>query len=400
MIKRVISVISAIILTTAFAIPTYAEDEYNWGEYSETTISSEEINPEEIWGENISPSENGNEQSYDNTEIKDGNAYSGAEWYYSLGGRLIRQGGRNSIDGKKCESKEETEALEQRIRNENYILISTDDKDITDEEYEKYMSSTTAPPYVNELNKTDFGWDMKMYRVYLYRPVFEQALQDIEKYDVIKSVTLSEIYESSVIIDYGFWYMKDKVGKPDNEFNNNIPSYCDTGFLQITSPVACEIIILNSYIQSYYTFYVKANTPFLVKVKQGEYYINKINGVKISTKEDLLPHTGIIWVQDENTEDNPFIIDLTGVIDKYEIQPQDISENEDLSWENRDNIIYKEIYENIPVQEVIVQEQEETEEPEDLLTTAINYAKWGLLICIILIVLILIGKNSFLKKEQ
>lgn len=401
--KKIISIISGIILATTLTVTVYAEETENvWGEISATEISAEvEEETAPIWGEDVKEQfTQNNSENYDNEELKDGNVYEGAEWYPSLSGRLIRQGGRNSIDGRKCETKEETEALEARIRNENYILISTDDKDITDEEYNTYTSATTAPPFLDEIKHTAFGWDNKMYKVYLYRPVFEQALKEIEEYNVIKSITLSEIYESSVIIDYGYWYMKEKVGKQDNEFNDNIPSFYDTGFMQIISPVACEITILNSYEQGYYTFFVKADSPFLVKVKQGEYYIREINGTKIKLKEDLLPHTGIIWVQEENTEDNPFVIDLTEIVAKYNIAPQDISTEEDLSWENKDNIDYEEISDEISSKEVMIEETEVTpKEKDDFKSTAIRYIKWIFIIALVLLIILIIIKNFLLKKE-
>ena len=59
-------------------------------------------------------------------EAEDGAYYEDAKWITYKSGIPFRAGGRNQIDGILRNDREETIALEEKIRRENYVLVNTD----------------------------------------------------------------------------------------------------------------------------------------------------------------------------------------------------------------------------------------------------------------------------------
>lgn len=283
-----------------------------------------------------------------------------SKWYQLESGNPVRKGGINQIDGIICQDRDETKALEERLKNENYILVTTDDKEISDEDFELLAGS--CPPYSQYFKKdSEFGWEMKMYRVYMYLPSYNDAMERLREGQIVGSTTRAELTTSTVVIDYASWFFLERVGKVVNEFNDNIPSwYTGTGFLQINSPIDVVVTLENWNEHTLYEFYVRANKPFLVKVKMSMYAVRSVNTVEnISLEEESLSLNRFV-VNVKNTEDDPTIMDITEFVTKYDIKPLDISDKPDYSWENKDNVDVGDIgQESLPVESVIVEDEGE-----------------------------------------
>lgn len=311
-----------------------------------------------------------------NTTLTQPRQTGGVQWYQLDGGNPVRKGGINQLDGVECQSIEETEALEERLKKENYILVTTDDKEISDEDFELLRNG--YPPYSQYFQKdSEFGWDMKMYKVYMYIPSYNDAMKQLRAGKTVRSVTRAELSTSTVLIDYASWYFMERVGKTVNEFNDNIPSWCtSTGFLQINSPIDVMITLDCWQEHTFNVFYVRANEPFLVKLKMSMYVVRSVNTLEnISLEEEALNLNRFV-VNVENTEDDPRILNLENLVEKYDIKPIDISDKPDFSWDNRDNIDIGDIgQESLPIESVEVWDEEE--QPDD------NTMFWKLLFSVL-----------------
>lgn len=257
------------------------------------------------------------------------------EWVQTESGKLIRQGGINSIDGVKCKTKGETIALENSLRKDGYIQVSGKDMDITEKEFNLFCrGKLAAVPYAEYTDKKDeFNW--AFYKIYVYKPCFEDAMKQIKAGDEVSATTRSELGTSVVVIDYGEWYQKERIGKVVNEYNDNIPSWCKaTGFLQITSPIDIIIRIEHFYTHTFDELYVRANKPLLVKLREGAYIVRKVNATDISEEEKVLPFKNNIQIQTINTETEPYKIDLEKTVDKYKIAPINLDGKPDCSYKH------------------------------------------------------------------
>lgn len=269
-------------------------------------------------------------------------------------GRFVARGGINRFGDTVCESKEETNALETRLRSGGYVLVNTDDKDISDEDYKTLTEVNYQPPYYQYFDSSsEFGWGMQMYKVYLYKASLDDALEQLRTEGRVRDITKIELLTSTVVIDYATWFFKERTGKVLNEFNDNIPDwYADTGFLEIRSPIDAVVTLELWSEHTYSVLYVKANEPLLVKMKEGMHVVRDINYIDIEVKEDAIRPFNNLVVRGENTIDNPKIMPLEGVVEKYQIPPLDISDKPDYSWKNKDNLDWEDY--DIPTQSVDV----------------------------------------------
>lgn len=258
-----------------------------------------------------------------------------AVWAVLDNGMQVRQGGVNRLDGIGCETEDETYALENYLRSIDYLLINTDNMDIPEEEFELFKKYAPYKEYIKRDN--EFYWDMKMFKIYVYRPVYETAIQSLKEKGSIDVETELGLLTSTVMLNYAEWYQKKRIGTVVTEFNDNIPSwYSRQGFLSISSPVDIEIKLEYLYEHTYNVLYVRANEPLLIKLKGGAYEVKEINTVSLKDDEEALPYKNNIQIGNKNTEDNPYILDVAAVINKYGIQPVSIEGMPDYSWKNRE----------------------------------------------------------------
>lgn len=253
-------------------------------------------------------------------------------------GYLIRQGGINSIDGVKCQSKEETIELEIGLRSAGYIQVSGKNMDITEEEFNLFcvgeLAAISYSEYANKEN--EFNWNF--FKIYVDKNCYADAMEQIKAGNRINATTKSELGTSTVVINYSEWYQKERIGQVVQEFNNNIPSWVtSTGFLQITSPIDIVISLEDYSTHTINNFYVRANKLLLVKVREGAYIVKEVNSTTIPEIEEVLPYKNNIQIQESNTEDNPYILDLEKTVDKYEITSIDLSGKPDHSYQASEN---------------------------------------------------------------
>lgn len=291
-------------------------------------------------------------------------AYATGAWYQFGDGNPVMQGGINKLGGVECESKEDSIALEARLRAKGYILATTDDKDISDEDFETLTEVNYQPPYYQYFDRnSEFGWDMRMYKVYLYKASLDDALEQLRTEGRVRDTTKVELSTSTVVVDYAAWFFKERIGKVLNEINDNIPSwYTDVGFLEIQSPIDAKVTLELWSEHTYTVLYVKAGEPLLVKMKEGMHVVRDINYVGIDVKEDTIkPFNNLVVRADTNTIDNPKIMSLEGVVTKYEIPSLDITNKPDFNWGNKDNLDKTDY--DIPVESVVIGEPAAIEEP-------------------------------------
>ena len=78
-------------------------------------------------------------------------------------------------------------------------------------------------------------------------------------------------------------------------------------------------------------------------MKAGRYFITVINNQELETVvrqkyskdkgEATLPYQNNIVLEETHTQENPYVIDLSATIEKYDIQDMDINDKPDLSYD-------------------------------------------------------------------
>ena len=289
--------------------------------------------------------------------IHDTNKFDTRLKVYTLTDDGIRciDGGYNAMNGVACEDAEDCYIVENWVKANDYILISTDDKEISDSELEYWLKNVPMP-YSNLCDKTNvLLWEQKMGKLYVYKPVYDKILSELEEQGSIGYKTIEELLTSTVAVDYSVWYINSRVGLLVNEFNDRIPSWWRaglTGFLEITSPVDVDILLEYPSYKTFDEICVRANTPCLLKMKQGGYVIRAINAVGIDYNEETLVYNNHIVITEKHTQDNPYLLDISQTIEKYEIQSADLSDKPDYSWEKRDEFALDISSESVVVPEV------------------------------------------------
>ena len=260
-------------------------------------------------------------------------------------------GGINSVNSVDCDSIDDCYLLENWLKSNNYILLSTDDKDITDEDLSYFLSNVAClfADYANRNN--DLYWSQKMGKLYVYKPLYDKAIQQLKENDEVTDQTLMEIGSSTVAVDYVVYYFESRVGTVVNEYNDRIPSWYGnlTGFLEITSPIDVEIMFEYPYYHTYDIICVRADTPTLLRMKQGGYVIVGINAIGIDYNEESLNYTNHIVISSENTEEEPYRLNITQTVRKYNIPPIDLSDKPDYDWNSREDFTL-----DMPTESVVV----------------------------------------------
>lgn len=292
------------------------------------------------------------------------------EWYQIVeGGTLFRSGGINKIDGEKVETEEEMQALETELQNSGYVQVTGEGKDISSEDYallEEHYKVLSFGNWIKKDSKYTEYYNT-YFRVYMYKPVYEDLIAQLKENGRLEIITGREMSTSTVVINEAEWYHKSRIGQIVTEYNNQLPSWVDGGFLQIESPIDACVTMMYTSGQYYVQFFVNANEPFLVRVRAGGYYVTSINAEGIAVEEETLMYSNTININvKDHTENEPKILSIEQVVKKYDIAPlENIEEKPDYSWGNRWE--YAPI-EDIPEEEVTV-EQEQQDKSQSLSKT-------------------------------
>lgn len=256
----------------------------------------------------------------------------------------VYDGGNNRFDSVSASTEEEIDALEQAVvRTGEYVLVSTYAKEITDDAFTALLASCYTENDTENGNKmfwfADYLNPDKTFfdtfcKVYMYKPVLEAYMEACESDTLNDNPFLSmELEYSTVVIDYSDIYSLSRVGADlSDEINDNIPEWYTTGYLLIKSPANVEITLFLTEEQNYYTFYVKKNKPFYVKMKCGAYQVVKVNTQETGNGEETLPYNDLIQITDKNAEQkNSYVLDLFDFTEKYHITDIDLEDKPDRS---------------------------------------------------------------------
>lgn len=260
------------------------------------------------------------------------------EWIYINDdyedGHFIREGGVNSLDGIIAESREECEELERYLQAHDYILCNTRNRDLTQDEFDLIKPTLQKILIYDEIVDEKAGFYYQDRHLYIYRPVYETICEQIKESDIglANYNSVVELATSAVTVDYTMWNSIDNIGRIyRNEYiNDNLAKYDaemgthydeHAGFLYITTNVDSRIIFSERNTQTYQQIDVKKDEPLLIKLREGYFKIDTINGVKVSENESLLGDykNNIFKLSERCTEDNPMVINLIPVNEKYGI---------------------------------------------------------------------------------
>lgn len=249
-------------------------------------------------------------------------AETGDRYNHAGSDNWIATGGINSYDEIKATNKQETELLEQTLIQDNYIQVSGKGRTISDAEYEQFMQDNRL--WFVDYAETE-GFDMEYRKIYIYKPVYDDYMTDKFGTTGVETYTIGELIASTVVIDYATWEYSEKAGTFDDEINDKIPDFNEAGWLEIHSPIDCEIVIWNADINRYYLFYVKKKEPLLVKLKSGSYHLTEFNRQTINNRvtdngEDALPFHNRLQIRSWNTKEEPYLLDFTNIVVKYDFK--------------------------------------------------------------------------------
>ena len=262
-------------------------------------------------------------------------AATGDRYQFKEGGNWFAAGGYNKYDYIEAKTRDEANELELKVRAENYILVNSDNMQISYEDY-KAIRDYKGYWFTKYMEHSDPIWNEV--KVYMYKPSFDEYIE-LVKSKSRDTMLCEEINESTVVIDYRFFYYQEQVGTITDEYNDNIPDYIKTtGYMEIRSPVDCEIKVMRASTRTYHIFYVKKETPFLVRLVCDCYHIVNVNGKElndnievIGSGEDTLPFNNQIQILITNTEDNPYVIELNDLTVKYKIKDANLNGKPDYS---------------------------------------------------------------------
>lgn len=268
---------------------------------------------------------------------------------YNSDNDQYKNGGVNSFCDETCSTQEDTDNLNDFLQhNSDYILVNTHNKDISDEDWQLICDNKSVFPFKYYLN-SDYEFGYTYYKVYVYKPLYDIIINHLKNGDKIDDITQTYFSYTAVVVNDAEWFYRERAGRVVQEFNDNFPiRYQHFGFIQFESPIDCEIKIRNTHDNIYNVIYVPHDKPFLVKLPYAAYEITDINAVNMPRNEETLGTYGnnTFYLSEDFTEENPKIISIERAVEKYDIQPMDISDKPDFSWENRENITDEDLAED------------------------------------------------------
>lgn len=234
------------------------------------------------------------------------------------GGNWVYEGGINSFNGIECKSEKETKELEKKLQKRGYVLVNTDDREITDTEYDVLCKiGFTFADYLNPNNI--FKWTHS--KVYFDKNSLKRLMKSK---DCIDDMAFLEAETSTVILDYGYWYSKAMAGKLSDQYGDNIPVWDKTGYVKMISTEDIQVVLHNIGLNVYFSFTIKKDEPYVVRMISGNYQVVEINGLGFDD-EKALPNNNNITIGEQD-KDAPYEIDFSEVVEKYGIKKTDNKE--------------------------------------------------------------------------
>lgn len=320
-------------------------------------------------------------------------------WIYNTtDGHAYRKGGVNTFDGVDCKNEKDTEQLENLLKVSGYVLVNTSQKEISDDEYKLLYNNKVYTAYGQAYFEKPYyaNDDNAETHIYYERHILNEILRKLRSGDIITTSIKSEVATSTVIVDYSVWSYVKRAYTITNYFNNNIPSYrTDVAFMLIKSPINIRLLLQDKYEFTISELFVKADTPLLIKVPIGDYVVIGINDKNIvAVHENALIGNNQLTVLSRHTQDEPYVLELAGVINKYNIQPIDLDDAPDHSWENRDDDDYQPW---LPTESTIIPEEVNQD------TTTQSQFLWRIVfaaIAVLVILAIVIAVHVLKKKYR
>lgn len=260
-------------------------------------------------------------------------------------GNWIKEGGMNHYCGTALTSEEQAKETEEILKRDGYIEL----KELTDEEYEGFITNPATGWWFENYIKTSDDKRVEYYdnwfKIYVFEPSFRdwwESYEEVgEKANSVDVIPKLEIENSSVVIDYRAWWSKDRIGSDlSNEINDGIPSWCDSGYICITSPIDAEVTFELVDDSTFYTVYVSKDTPFRARFKYGAYHITEINGKELKAQDANCPlrnNIAVGWGDNLNLE-TPVDINIEKTVEAYNIQPIDLTGKPDRSLDKNQNL--------------------------------------------------------------
>lgn len=212
-------------------------------------------------------------------------------WRSDERGNYITDGGLNTLDGETAVSDDEIRALEDSLKY-GYVKVTKEEIDeVTDNGYwwEKYLDDR-------------FG----LYGVYVMKETMSEARKEMEENGYLETYTDEELMFGTVVISYASVYSRQKAGgvygiETDDEHEN--------GYLLIRTPMDADLKF-RFVTGDYYCVVSVKKGDTLLKVRQGAYNLVEIEGRAGLTENELLPYRNLIQIEGQNTENEPYVVEL------------------------------------------------------------------------------------------
>ena len=250
----------------------------------------------------------------------------------------LPDGGKNKIGHELYRTRNDSIMAEAELRKKGYVLISTEAKEISDDDLEILANSKFWFSEYLERSSKNMSWVMD--KIYIYKPLLNNYLAEYREDGIVSRNTSYQVMTKTVMFAYSVYYFNDRVGTISDMFNENIPEYLVGAYMEINSPINVEVTLINWGMKCYFKFYISKGTPFMVKLPEGQYKVAGINTVDIGKMEPAMPLHNMVYLTrtEYGDRDHPYVMDITPVINKYVIPEADISGMPDLSLDQNQNI--------------------------------------------------------------
>ena len=315
---------------------------------------------------------------------------------YDEDGRWVYNGGVNTFAGMKFgKTSEECQKLEKLLKSNGYICVYGQGKEISDEEYNKYLYKNPYGIGFEDYAQTNTNdkyevYYQRFFKIYLNKLSYQDYKDSIEKTGIPLTRTLDELRDSYVVIDYAMEYSMTKLGKVIDEINDRIPVWWKTGYLLVKSPIDVKMTIYHTMECCYNELYIKANEPYMVRLKIGSYIITKVNGTDTDHNDELLPFSNNVNIGEDNDKSHPYELKLEEFIKKRNIPTINLEKTIE-----EDNVekekAYENLYEEVSKETTIVDSDYEKNQKR----------KWSLIIAgvMVLLCLICVAAYKILKRK-
>lgn len=233
---------------------------------------------------------------------------------YDPAGNVVPEGGMNSYQGVRVDTKEEALALEDRLIADGYVLFRKDR--ISERDWALLMMPDVHLLFQDWLEEDSYPPDRC--HIYVYGKTYKSALSQLETQPYLEWYTELEFAVSTVLVNYLPFDARELVGTQSEIFNEKVKDTV-AAWLLIRSPVNAEVRLKQVSTLQYYLFYVAADEPFLIRLPYGQYEVSVINAVLIY-KDD-----GYFNLSPDATEQSPKELSLQALCEGYSVPAGDIA---------------------------------------------------------------------------